>query len=97
MCVVCPRDSSAATPHVCLGRKGESLSSPLLSSPLSSSPLETASHTGRLMLLLPWCWGVLVIGVHTYSQAERENCGLLSPKLGKDAIISHLSLFFPPL
>lgn len=39
MCVVCPRDSSAATPHVWLGRRGESLSSLL-----SSSPLKTASH-----------------------------------------------------
>lgn len=58
MCVVCPRDSSAATPHVCLAKKRGSLSSP---------PSEAVSNGGCLMLL-PWRWGVLVIGTDTYSQ-----------------------------
>lgn len=70
--------------------EGEGEASPLFSPPLL---LSKQPHTGRLMLL-PWRWGVLVIGAHTYSQAVRENRGLLSPKLGKDAIISHLSI--PP-
>lgn len=67
--------------------KGEA--SPLFSSPPFKTDLHWLPDAVAMALRCSGNWRT-----HTYSQAERENCGLLSPKLGKDAIISHLS-FFP--
>lgn len=54
MCVVCPRDSSAATPHVCLGRKE---GKPLLFSSLSPFH-KTASHwLPDAVAMVFWCSG----------------------------------------
>lgn len=68
MCVVSPRDSSAATAHVCLGSNRGSLSP---SPPLSSFRKKKQPYTGYLVLL-PWRWGVLVIGAHAVTGSERN-------------------------
>lgn len=78
MCVASPRDSSAATAHVCLGSNRGSLSP---SPPPPHLEKKTQPYTGYLVLL-PWRWGVLVIGAHAVT--ARETVGFMSPKLGKE-------------
>lgn len=71
-CVASPRDSSAATAHVCLGSNRGSLSP----SPPPSSFRKKQPYTGYLVLL-PWRWGVLVIGAHAVTaEKPRASCHL---------------------
>lgn len=95
MCVVCPRDSSAASPHVCLGEGEEEKKGrgkPFLFPPPFTNSLARPPDA----VAMAWESSG---NCRTHSQAERTEIkhGMLSPKLGKDAIISHhSSLLSPP-
>lgn len=65
--------------------EGKGEASPLFSPPFKT-PLHWLPDAVAMALRCSGNWRT-----HTYSQAQREIHGLLAPKLGKDAIISHLS------
>lgn len=77
VCVVCPRDNSAATPHACLRGKG-------------GKPPPFFSSFEKQPYLVAWC---CCHGAGLFWKGEREQKLWLAVKvIGNDAIISHLFL-----